>query len=98
MEGRKVPLERAVCSHCPAAGLDPNTSSCVNFLMHIIYIIVIYIPIYYLIIHFQVCFGQDFTLLNPAVMDRGLSAPAQTHHFALQAACAPQSGDKGRRE
>lgn len=68
MDGRKVSLERAVCSHCPAARLNPDTSSCVNFFTHIIFI---NIYVYYSIILFQVCFGQDFTLLNPAAMSRG---------------------------
>lgn len=72
MEQTKVPLERAIHSHCPTAGLDPNTSSRAKFLMHIMHIIVIYISIYYLIIHFQVCFGQDFSLLNPSAMGRGV--------------------------
>jgi len=45
MDGRKVPLERAACSQRPAARLDPDTSSCVKFLMPIIFIIAIFIYI-----------------------------------------------------
>lgn len=75
MKGRRVLFKRAFCSHFLTAGLDPDTSSCVNLCTYnLIYILKLFIHIYvyYSTIFFWLCLRQDFTLLKSAAVSSGL--------------------------